>query len=88
MDDSTPTEAPQPPERRFRVKLIQTVPEHEVVAEQFESVGGEPLTGNKKDALQKVQNFFDDEKDMGDIKYRLEVEEIEAPEPVVPDSQS
>lgn len=85
MDDSTPQE--QQPERRFRVKLFQT---QEVLTEQFEELNGEPLTGNKKDALKQVQNFIDDEKDLEGVEYRLEVEEIEEPQigqtvPVVED---
>lgn len=67
-DEATPTETPQ---RKFVVKLVQTVPEHEVVAEQFEYA-----VDNKKIALQTAQNFIDDEKDMDGVTYRLEVEEI------------
>lgn len=73
-DSDTQDEQQKPAERRFRVKLIQTV---EVVSEQFEELDGEPLTGNKKQVLQKVQNFVDDEKDLEEGTYRLEVEEIE-----------
>lgn len=82
MPDSTPQE-PQKTPRRFRVSLIQTVPEHEVVSENFEYD-----VDNKQEALKKAQNFVDDEKEMGDTKYRLEAEEIEVPEvqPLTPSS--
>lgn len=75
MDDSTPQED-QKPQRRFRVSLIQTVPEHEVVAENFEYA-----VDNKKEALKLAQNFVDDEKDLEGVTYRLEAEEIVEEEP-------
>ena len=67
-EDATPTEKPQ---RKFVVKLVQTVPEYETVTEQHEVVAD-----NKKLALQKIQNFIDDEKEMEGVKYRLEAEEV------------
>lgn len=68
MDDGTTT--PQAAtQRKFVVKLWQTT---EIVTEQFEYD-----VDNKKDALQKAQNFIDDEKDLVSGKYRLEVVEIE-----------
>ncbi|MBI5117575.1 hypothetical protein HZA56_13950 [Candidatus Poribacteria bacterium] len=70
MEDSTPQEEVKD-QRRFKVHLIQTVPEHEVVAETFEYAAD-----NKKLALQEAQNFIDDEKEMDGVTYRLEAEEI------------
>lgn len=58
-------------QRWFRVKLIQTVPEHEVTSETFDYAAD-----NKKEALKLAQNFVDDEKDLEGVKYRLEAEEI------------
>ena len=81
MADESNSTTDQQPERRFRVKLLQRVPEHWVVAEQFEQIGNETLGGDKKEALRKVQNFVDDEKDLDKADYKLEVEEIEDPAP-------
>lgn len=74
--DTQPTEETVKPQRRFVVKLMQTV---EVCAEQYEYDD----VDNKKQALAKAQNFIDDEKDLEGAEYRLEVEEI-VDEPVAP----
>jgi len=75
-EDSAPQE--QPAERRFKVKLYQTVPEHEVVSEEFE------FNGSKKEALNQAQDFVDEYKDLEEGTYRLEAEEIKDETPDQP----
>lgn len=37
--------------------------------------------GSVKEARQKAQDWLDENKDLGDVEYKLEVEKIEEPEP-------
>lgn len=78
-NDNSEDQKQQSKQRLFRVKLIQTVPEHEVVSEVFNYA-----VDNKKLALREAQDFIDDEKDLEKGSYRLEAEEVKEDSPDEP----